>query len=119
MNRVVMIGRLGKDPEVRTTTTGKTYATFSIAVRRRIKDGDRDCDWFSVKVWGQSAEYAKNYLAKGRLVAVDGRLETRKYTDQQGNNREVVEIVAENLNALDGPKDDAKTNDEYDALADE
>lgn len=109
VNRVILIGRLTRDPEHRTTTTGKAVTTFGIAVRKRFKPQDpneRDADFFNIKVWGQSADYAKNYLTKGRLVAVDGRIETRKFTDKDGNNREVVEIVAENVNALDSPRDE-------------
>ena len=84
VNRVVLIGRLTRDPELRTTSTGKNVVEFSIAVNKRIKpqDGSPDADFFRIKAWGQTADYVNNYLAKGRLVAVDGRLETRKWTDQ-------------------------------------
>jgi single-strand DNA-binding protein len=110
VNRIVLIGRLTRDPELRTTTTGKNFVNFSIAVQKRIKPQDpneRDADFFNIKAWGQTAEYVSNYLAKGRLVAVDGRLETRKYTDKEGINREIFEIVADNVNGLDRPRDDA------------
>jgi single-strand DNA-binding protein len=109
LNRVILIGRLTRDPELRTTTTGKNYAVFGIAVQKRIKPQDpneRDADFFNIKTWNQTADYVSNYLTKGRLVAVDGRLETRKYTDQQGVQREIFEIVADNVQGLDRPKDD-------------
>jgi len=111
VNRVVLIGRLTRDPEVRTTQTGKNVASFFIAVTKRFKpqDGQPDADFFRVSAWGQTAEYVGNYISKGRLVAVDGRLESRKFTDKDGNNREVVEIVADNVNALDRPRDDSSS----------
>ena len=110
VNRVILIGRLTRDPELRTTTTGKSVVSFSIAVQKRIKPqnpNDPDADFFRVKAWGQTAEYVSNYLAKGRLVAVDGRLETSKFVDNTGANREVVEVVADNVNGLDRPRDDS------------
>ncbi len=107
VNRVVLIGRLTRDPELRTTSTGRNVVEFSIAVQKRIKpqDGSPDADFFRVKAWGQTADYVNNYIGKGRLVAVDGRLETRKWTDQNGTNRETIEVVADNVNGLDRPRD--------------
>lgn len=137
LNRVIMIGRLTRDPELKTTTTGKSLVSFSIAVDKRIKpnDGSPTADFFNIKAWGNTAEFVANYLAKGRLVAVDGRLETRKYTDQSGNNREITEIVADNVQGLDRPREDGAPAprqgggsgsnaavpavDEYDPFADE
>jgi single-strand DNA-binding protein len=140
INRVVLIGRLTRDPELRTTSTGKNVVEFSIAVNKKIKpqDGQPDADFFRIKAWGQTADYVSNYITKGRLVGVDGRLETRKWTDQNGANRETVEIVADNVNALDRPREDGGGNggnysgggggnrpspapaaDEYDPFADE
>lgn len=110
LNRVILIGRLTRDPELRTTNTGKNVTEFSIAVQKRFKPQDPsqpDADFFRVKAWGQTADYVSNYLAKGRLVAVDGRLEARKFVDKDGNNREVIEVVAENVQGLDRPRDDA------------
>jgi single-strand DNA-binding protein len=112
VNRVVLIGRLTRDPELRTTNSGKNVVDFSIAVQKRMKpaDGSPDADFFRIKAWGQTADYVNSYLQKGRLVAVDGRLETRKWTDQNGTNRESVEVVADNVNGLDRPRDDAGGN---------
>jgi single-strand DNA-binding protein len=109
INRVVLVGRLTRDPELRTTTTGKSVCDFSIAVSKKIKpqDGSPDADFFRVSCWEKTAEYVSNYLTKGRLVAVDGRLTSRKYTASDGTNREVVEVVAESVQGLDRPRDDA------------
>lgn len=110
VNRVILIGRMVRDPELRTTTTGKNVVEFSIAVQKRLKPqnpNDPDADFFRVKAWNQTADYVSNYGSKGRLVAVDGRLESRKFTDSQGNNREIIEVIADQVNLLDRPRDDA------------
>ena len=138
MNRVVLVGRLTRDPELRETNTGKSVCNFGIAVTKKFKpqDGSPDADFFNVSCWGQTAEFASNYLGKGRLVAVDGRLQSRKYTTQSGEQRDVVEVVADNVNGLDRPRDDQGSSgggggggqsrsepvpdvDEYDPFADE
>lgn len=109
LNRVILIGRLTRDPELRTTNTGKNVVEFSIAVDKRIKPTDPSqptADFFRVKAWGNTADFVSNYLTKGRLVAVDGRLETRKFVDKDGNNREIVEVVADNVQGLDRPRDE-------------
>lgn len=137
INRVVLVGRLTRDPELRTTNSGKSVCEFSIAVQKRMKAADgTDADFFRVIAWEKSAEYVSNYLSKGRLVAVDGRLQSRKYTATDGSNREVIEVVADNVQGLDRPRDDAGAGssaprssgaapavdaslDEYDPFADE
>lgn len=142
VNSVVLIGRLTRDPELRTTTTGKNVCSFSIAVNKKFKpqDGSPDADFFNIVAWNKDADYVVNYLTKGRLVAVEGRLQARKYTASDGSNREVVEIVAESVQGLDRPRDDqggggggqaatrpaataavasAPAADEYDPFADE
>lgn len=127
LNRVTLIGRLTRDPELRTTTTGKSVVSFSIAVNKMIKpqDGSPDADFFRVTAWNKTAEYVSNYLGKGRLVAVDGRLTTNKFKDSNGNDRESVEIVADNVSGLDRPKDEqgsssapAQSAEAYDPFAD-
>lgn len=109
VNRVVLVGRLTRDPELRTTTTGKSVCDFSIAVTKKFKpqDGSPDADFFRVTAWGSTADFVANYLTKGRLCAVDGRLQSRKYTANDGTNREVVEVVADSVQGLDRPRDDA------------
>ena len=108
LNRVVLIGHLTRDPEIRTTQTGKQVADFSLAVDKRIKptDGSPTADFFRVSAWGNTADFVANYLGKGRLVAVEGRLQSRSFTDREGNKREVVEVVADNVQGLDRPRDD-------------
>ncbi|MBS1717336.1 MAG: single-stranded DNA-binding protein [Armatimonadetes bacterium] len=116
---MILIGRLVRDPELRTTSGGKSVTDFSIAVRKRIKpqDGSPDADFFRVTAWGQTAEFVSNYLNKGRLVVVEGRLQSRKYTTSDGQNREVVEIVADNVDALDRPREDGDSGSAMAAVA--
>lgn len=100
MNSVVMIGRLGKDPELRFTKSGKAVATFSIAVNRAFSK-EKEVDFFNVVVWGKVAENCANYLAKGRLVGLEGRLQSRSYETQNGDKRYVTEIVANQVEFLE------------------
>lgn len=113
INRVILTGRLTRDPELRKTTTGKNVVSFSIAVDRRFKGQDgADADFFRVSAWGQTAEFVSNYITKGRLVAVDGRLQQRKYTDNAGESKEIVEVVADSVTSLDRPRDRAEGSGE-------
>lgn len=106
INRVILTGRLTRDPELRKTTTGKNVVSFSIAVDRRFKGQDgTDADFFRVSAWGQTAEFVGNYLTKGRLVAVEGRLQQHKYTSNSGESKETVEVVADSVTSLDRPRD--------------
>ncbi len=99
MNKVIMLGRLTKDPEVRTTNGGTTVATFSIAVDRRYtdQDGKKQADFFNVTAWRKLGEICGSYLEKGRQVMVEGTLQNRSYDDKNGVKRYVTEIVAENV----------------------
>ncbi len=109
LNRVILIGRLTRDPELRTTNTGKSVVEFSIAVDKRTKPTDPSlptADFFRVKAWEKTAEFVANYVGKGRLVAVDGRFESRKFVDKEGHNREIWEVIAESVQGLDRPRDD-------------
>lgn len=117
LNRVVLIGRMGKDPELRTTTNGKSVANFSLAVNDRFSKDKTD--WFSVSCWGSTAEFVSQYLGKGRLVAIEGRLSTRKYTTQDGSQREVVEVVADSVQGLDRPTEKPSNDSEYDPFESE
>ncbi len=100
MNRVILIGRLARDPELRFTTTGKAVANFSVAVNRHFsKDGE--ADFFNIVVWQKLAENCANYLSKGRLVGLEGRLQNRSYETQAGEKRYITEIVANNVKFLD------------------
>lgn len=106
LNRVVLIGRLATDPELKYTPSGIAVTTFRIAVNRMPNaQGEREADFISIVAWRQSAEFAANYLTKGRLVAVDGRLQIRSWVAQDGTKRSSAEVVAENLRSLDKPKE--------------
>lgn len=106
LNRVVLIGRLTKDPELRYTPNGVAVASFTLAVDRNFKNasGEREADFIPCVVYRQLAELCANYLAKGKLAAVDGRLQVRTYDAQDGQRRWVYEVVAENVRFL-SPKD--------------
>jgi single-strand DNA-binding protein len=119
---------LTKDPELRSTTSGKNVCTFSVAVQKQSKpkDGSSDADFFNVQAWDKTAEYVANYLRKGRLIAITGRLSSRKYTTSEGQSREVVEVIATSVNSLERPKESQGSEatrhgmdaDDYDPFAD-
>ena len=100
LNKVFVMGRLGRDPELSHTTSGAKVARFSLAVDRDYKSGDggdRKTDWLNIVAWRQRAEFAAQYLTKGRVICVEGRLEEQKYTDKDGIKRRDVVIVADNF----------------------
>ena len=104
MNKVTLIGRLTKDPELKFTPgTGTAVANFTMAVDRRLpnKDGQREADFISIVVWGKQAENTANYMSKGKLIAVSGRLQVRSYDAKDGTKRYVTEVVAEEVQFLD------------------
>lgn len=104
MNKVVLIGRLTKDPELKFTPgNGTAVATFSLAVDRRFtsKDGQREADFINVVAWGKTAELVANYMGKGRLLGVSGRIQTRNYEAKDGTKRYITEVVAEEVQFLD------------------
>jgi single-strand DNA-binding protein len=110
INRVIITGNLTRDPELRSTGSGLSVCSLRIATNTRRKDAASgewvdQAHYFSVTVFGRQGENAAQYLSKGRGVAVDGRLSWREYTDGNGNKREAVEIIAENLQFLGGPGD--------------
>ena len=108
LNRVTLLGRLTRDPEVRTTPTGKTVATVSVATGRVWFDAagakQEKTEFSSCVLWGKLAEIAGQYLSKGRRVYVEGRLETRDWTGQDGVKRYRTEVIASNLIMLDSPR---------------
>lgn len=108
LNRVVLIGRLTKDPELRYTQNGVAVASFTLAVDRNYKNaqGDKETDFIPCVVFRQLAELCANYLAKGRLAAVDGRIQVRSYEGQDGQRRWVTEVLGENVRFL-SPKDNS------------
>ena len=110
LNRVVLIGRLTKDPELRYTPNGVAVTSFALAVDRNFKSaqGEKETDFINIVVWRQLAENCANFLAKGKLAAVDGRLQIRSYEGQDGQKRTMAEVVAENVRFLSPKEDDAR-----------
>jgi single-strand DNA-binding protein len=109
-NKVLLIGNLGRDPEVRTTTSGQPVASFSLATNRRWKDREggrrEETEWHNIVCWGRLAEIAGQYLNKGRQIFVEGRIQTRSWDDQQsGEKRYKTEIIADNFQMLGGRGD--------------
>jgi len=105
LNKVMILGNLGRDPEVRQTQSGRTVANFSVATTDSWSMGeDRQerTEWHQVVVWGKSAEACGQYLTKGRQVLVEGRLQTRRYEDKDGVTRYVTEIVAQQVQFMGG-----------------
>ena len=100
LNIVAIMGRLVKDPELKTTNSGKSVCSFRIANDSGYKnaDGSSQTNWLDVVAWGKTAEFVCKYFPKGSLIAIDGRLQTRQYQDKNGQNRTAVEIVANNAN---------------------
>ncbi len=104
MNRIILIGRLTKDPDSKVIEeTGKTITRFTIAVEREYKNqnGDRDVDFIPVVLWGRKAEVAAEFLKKGSLISVCGRLANRSYEDDQGIRRYVSEVVADSFQFIE------------------
>lgn len=118
VNRIVLVGRLTRDPEMRYTSNGVPNATFSIAVDRipGANAQEKETDFINCIAWRQSAEFLGNYGKKGRLIAVDGRLQMRKYEDREGNKRTAAEVVVDRLQLLDKPAD-VRSNDDSAAPA--
>lgn len=103
LNRIILIGRLVADPNLRYTQSGIAVTTFTLAVNRQF--GDNEADFIDIVVWRKQAEICANHLAKGRLVAVEGRLQIRSYDDQNGIRRKASEVIADNVRFLDRSSD--------------
>lgn len=98
MNRVVLLGRLVRDPEVRVTTTGKTVCAFTLAVDRPVgRDGKREADFINIVAWNKTAEIAGNNLNKGQRALIEGRLQIRSYNDREGKRQYMAEVIAERV----------------------
>jgi len=101
VNKVILLGNLGKDPVVRTLESGAKVANFSLATSRTYKGQDgnpvEETEWHNVSLWGNMADLAEKYLTKGRQVYIEGRIRTRQYDDKEGNKRSITEIVGENM----------------------
>ena len=113
LNRIILIGRLTADPQLRYTKNGNAVTNFTLAVNKSFvgQDGEPGADFIDVVVWRKLAETCANHLHKGRLVAVEGRLEIRSYDDQQGIRRKAAEVVADNVRFLDRGKEQTSSSD--------
>ncbi|HCU8293415.1 single-stranded DNA-binding protein [Staphylococcus aureus] len=113
LNRTVLVGRLTKDPELRSTPNGVNVGTFTLAVNRTFTNaqGEREADFINVVVFKKQAENVKNYLSKGSLAGVDGRLQTRSYDNKEGQRVFVTEVVADSVQFLE-PKNNNKQNNQ-------
>lgn len=113
MNRVIIAGHMAKDPEIRYTPQGKAVCNFSIGVNRRYKGADdqekEEVSFFDIECWGRTAEVAAEHLRKGRPVLLEGRLKQDRWEAQGGGNRSKIVIVAESVQFLGSPKDQAQS----------
>ena len=109
LNKIILMGRLVKDPELRRTQSGTAVTSFRIAVDRDFKsqDGSKQADFFDVVAWRGTAEFVSKYFTKGRMAIVEGRLQTRDWTDREGGKRVATEIVADNIYFGDSKRDGA------------
>ena len=104
-NLVVLTGRLTSDPELKTTQTGVSVCSFSIAVERKYKQGeDRQADFINIVAWRGTAEFVSKYFTKGSMIGIEGSIQTRKYQDKDGNNRTAFEVIANNVQFIESKK---------------
>jgi single-strand DNA-binding protein len=111
-NKVILIGNMTADPELKQTQSGLSVCSFSIAVNRpKSKDGEQNCDFLNIQAWRQTAEFVAKYFKKGQAILVCGALQTRTWTDNQGNKRNAVEVVADEVSFVGGKESptDAKS----------
>jgi single-strand DNA-binding protein len=118
VNKVILIGNLGRDPEIRYTSGGTAVANFTLATTESFtsREGKREerTEWHRIVVWGKTAELCTQYLAKGRSVYIDGRIQTREWEDKDGQKRKTTEIVANTVQFLGGPRGSGGGRDAYD-----
>ena len=130
LNKVMIIGHLGRDPEMRYTPSGRPVTTFTVAVSRswNTVDGERhnETEWFNIVAWGNLAEICKQYLHKGQQVYIEGRLQTRRWEDKEGQKRTSVEVVANEMMMLGDRREreraqeaDAGEDDQFDLISGE
>ena len=108
LNRIVLMGRLVRDPELRRTQSGTAVTSFALAVDRDFKNqatGEKDTDFIDIVAWRSTAEFICQYFTKGRMAVVEGRLQIREWKDQNGNNRRTAEVVADNVYFGDSKRD--------------
>jgi single-strand DNA-binding protein len=102
LNKVILIGNMAADPELKQTTSGISVCSFSIAVNRKFaKEGEQSCDFITIQTWRQTAEFVTRYFKKGKPILVCGQLQVRTWTDSQGNKRYATEVVADEVSFVD------------------
>jgi single-strand DNA-binding protein len=123
LNKVMIIGNLGRDPEMRYTPSGRPVTSFSVATSRtwNTSDGERrtETEWFNIVAWGNLAEICNQYLSKGQRVYVEGRLQTRRWEDNDGNKHTSTEVVANEMILLDDRRDSNQAAEDDEADVDE
>ena len=111
MNKVFLIGRLSRDPELRHTTSGTAVCQINVAISRPVAQGSEpQTDFINVTIWNKQAENVAKYLSKGRQIAVEGRIQTRNYDNNEGKRTYVTEVIASNVEFLGSANDNNKTN---------
>lgn len=113
LNRIILMGRLTRDPELRHTQSGTAVASFSLAVDRDFKDkqtGEKTADFIDVVAWRSTAEFVSRYFTKGRMAVVEGRLQMRDWTDKEGNKRRSHEVIADSVYFGDSKRDGDTSN---------
>ena len=111
LNKIIIMGRLVRDPELRRTQSGTAVTSFRLAVDRDYKaeDGSKQADFFDVVAWRSTAEFVSKYFSKGRMAVVDGRLQSRPWTDKDGNKRIAIEVVADSVYFGDSKRSESDT----------
>lgn len=106
LNKVLLQARLGNDPELKTSSNGTSVVTLNVAVKRdfKNKNGENETDWLTVVIWRQTAEMVAKFFKKGDQILIEGSIQTRKFTDKNGNNRTAFEIVANNVHFVESKK---------------
>lgn len=118
LNRIILMGRLARDPELRRTQSGTAVASFTLAVDRDFKDkatGEKATDWIDVVAWRNTGEFVSRYFTKGRMAVVEGRLQVRDWTDKDGNKRRSTEVIADNVYFGDSKRDGESYHGGYSA----
>jgi single-strand DNA-binding protein len=120
VNRVILLGNAGQNAEVRSTSGGKSVANFSLAINqpfRSKKDGNQRVEWVRCVAWDKLAQIAEKFVAKGTVVFVEGRLQTRQFEDREGGTKTVTEVVVASVRVLGGPRTTRHSEDNHNAAA--
>lgn len=117
INKVILVGRITRDPELRKTSSGISTVSFTLACNRRFSNsqGGQDADFINCVAWRQSADFMANYVRKGALLGVEGRIQTRNYKDQSDRTVYVTEVVCDSVQILESKRDTQATNNTYQA----